>query len=152
MSQLFTSGGQSIYWRFSFSISHSNEYLGLISIRINWFDLAVQGTLKNLLQHHSLKASILRCSAFFMVQSSQLLMTTRKTVALTYRPLSACFLTYCLSLSLLYSKEQESFNFMPAVTICIDFGAQENKVCLCFHLSPHLFGMKVGLDAMILVF
>ena len=56
------------YWSFSFSISPSNEYSGLISFRIDWFDLAVQGTLKSLLQHHSLKASILWCSAFFMVQ------------------------------------------------------------------------------------
>ena len=58
------------YWRFSFSISPSNEYLGLISFRIDWFDLAVQGTLKNLLQHHSSKASILQHSAFFTVQLS----------------------------------------------------------------------------------
>ena len=55
------------YWSFSFSISPSNEYLVLISFRIDWFDLAVQGTLKSLLQHHSLKASILQCSAFLMV-------------------------------------------------------------------------------------
>ena len=64
------------YWNFSFSISPSNEYSGLISFRIDWFDiLAVQGTLKSLLQHHSSKASILRCSAFFMVQLSHLYMT-----------------------------------------------------------------------------
>ena len=72
------------YWSFSFSISPSNEYSGLISFRTDWFDLlAVQGTLKSLLQHHSSKASILRCSAFFMVQLSHLYMTTRKTIALT---------------------------------------------------------------------
>ena len=64
------------YWCFCFSISPSNEYLGLISFRIDWFDLAVQGTLKNLLQHHSSKASILRCSPFFMVQLSNPYMTT----------------------------------------------------------------------------
>ena len=70
------------YW--SFSISPSNEYSGLISFRIDWFDfLAVQGTLKNLLQHHSSKASILRHSAFFMVQLSHPYMTTGKTIALT---------------------------------------------------------------------
>ena len=64
------------YWSFSFNISPSNEYSGLISFRIDWFDLlAVQGTLKSLLQHHSSKASILRCSAFFMVQLSHLYMT-----------------------------------------------------------------------------
>ena len=70
------------YW--SFSISPSNEYSGLISFRIDWFDLlAVQGTLKNLLQHHSSKASILQCSAFFIVQLSHPYMTARKTIALT---------------------------------------------------------------------
>ena len=74
------------YWSFSFSISPSNEYSGLISFRIDWLDLlAVQGTLKSLLQHHSLKASILRCSAFFRVQLSHLYMTTGKTIALVRR-------------------------------------------------------------------
>ena len=72
------------YWSLSFSISPSNEYSGLISFRIDWLDLlAVQGTLKSLLQHHSLKASILQHSAFFMVQLSHLYMTTGKTTALT---------------------------------------------------------------------
>ena len=71
------------YWSFSFSISPSNEYSGLISFRIDWFDLAVQGALKSLLQHHTSKASILRCSAFFVVQLSNPYMTTEKTVALT---------------------------------------------------------------------
>ena len=70
-------------WNFSFSISPSNEYSGLISFRIYWFDLAVQGALNNLLQHHSLKASILQCSAFFIVQLSHLYIITRKTIALT---------------------------------------------------------------------
>ena len=70
------------YW--SFSISFFNDYSGLISFRIDWFDhLAVQGTLKSLLQHHSLKASILWCSTFFMVQLSHLYMTTGKTTAVT---------------------------------------------------------------------
>ena len=72
------------YWIFSFSISPSNEYSWLLSFRIDWFDLlTVQGTLESLLQHHSLKASILQFSAFFMVQLSHLCMTTRKTIALT---------------------------------------------------------------------
>ena len=72
------------YWSFSFSISPSNEYSGLISFRMNWLDLlSVQGTVKSLLQHHSSKASILRCSAFFMVQLSHPYMTTGKTIALT---------------------------------------------------------------------
>ena len=74
------------YWSFSISICPSSEYSELISFRIDWFDLcAVQGTLKSLLQHHSSKASILWCSAFFMIQLSHPYMTTRKTVALTVR-------------------------------------------------------------------
>ena len=73
------------FWSLSFSISPSNEYSGLSSFRIDWFDLAVQGTLKSLLQHHSLKASVLHCSAFFMVQLPPPYMTTGKTTALTIR-------------------------------------------------------------------
>ena len=74
------------YWSFSFSISPSNEYSGLTYFRVDWLDLlAVQGTLKSLLQHHSSKASILRHSAFFMVQISHPYMTTGKTIALTRR-------------------------------------------------------------------
>ena len=73
-------------WSFSFSISPSNEYSGLISFRIDWLDpLAIQGTLKSLLQHHSSKASILQCSAFFIVQLSHPYMTTGKTIASTRR-------------------------------------------------------------------
>ena len=90
MSQFFTllefihSAGNSEYWSFSFSISPSNEYSSLISFRIDWFDLlAVQGILTGLIQHHSSKASILQCSAFFMVQLSHPYMTTGKTIALT---------------------------------------------------------------------
>ena len=72
------------YWSFSFSISPSNEHPGLISFRMDWLDLlAVQGTLKSLLQHHSSKASILWCSLFFIVQISHSYMTTGKTIALT---------------------------------------------------------------------
>ena len=72
------------YWSFSFSISPSNEYSGLISLRIDWLDLlAVQGTLKSLLQHHNSKASIFQCSGFFIVQLSHPYMTTGKTIALT---------------------------------------------------------------------
>ena len=72
------------YWSFRFSISPSNEYSGLISFRIDWFDLlAFQGTLKSLLQHHILKASVLQCSAFFMVQFSHPYITPGKTIALT---------------------------------------------------------------------
>ena len=85
MSWLFASCGQ-INWSFSFSISPSNEYSGLISFRIDWFDLlAVQGTLSSLLQHHISKASILQCSAFFMVQLSHPNMIIGKTIAWTRR-------------------------------------------------------------------
>ena len=78
------------YWSFSFRISLSNEYPGLISFRMDWLDLfAVQGTLKSLLQHHISKASILHCSAFFMVQLSHPCMTTGKTIALTRQKLLA---------------------------------------------------------------
>ena len=83
MSQFFTSQWPK-YWSFSFSISPSNEYSGLISFRMNWFDLlAIQGTLKGLLQQNSLKASVLRCSVSFMVQLSHPYMTTGKTIGLT---------------------------------------------------------------------
>ena len=72
------------YWSFSFNISPSNEYSGLISFRMDWLDLfTVQGTLKSLLQHHSSKASIIWCSAFFIVQPSHPYMTTGKSIALT---------------------------------------------------------------------
>ena len=75
-------------WSFSFSISPSNEYSGLVSFRMDWFDLlAVQGTLKSLFQHHNWKASVLCHSAFFMVQLSHLYITTGKTIALTYMDL-----------------------------------------------------------------
>ena len=85
MSQLFTSGGQSIGVSASTSVL-PNEHSGLISFRMDCFDLlAVQGTLKSLLQHHSSKASILQCSVFFMVQLSYPYMTTGKTIALTRR-------------------------------------------------------------------
>ena len=79
-SALCIKSGQSIYWSFGSSISPPNEYSRLISFRIDWFDLlTVQGTLKSLLEHHSSKASILWCSAFFMVQLSHLYMTTGKS-------------------------------------------------------------------------
>ena len=96
------------YSSFSFSIGLSNEYSGLISFRVDWFDfLAVQGTLKSLLQHHSSKASILQHSAFFMVQLSHSYVTTRKTIALTRRSFvgkvaSLLFNTlYCLVIAFL---------------------------------------------------
>ena len=126
------------YWSFSFSISPSNEYSRWISSRMDWMDLlAVQGTLKSLLQHHSSKASILRQSAFFIVQLSHPYMTTGKTIALTrwsfvgkVMPLLSNMLSRFLITFLPRSKH--FFNFMAAVTVCSDFGAQENKVCHSF--------------------
>ena len=91
------------YWSVRFSISPSSEYSELISLRLDWMDLAVQVTLKSLLQHHSSKASVLWHSAFFMVQLSHPYMTAGKTIAVTRWTLSAkkclCFLICCLGLS-----------------------------------------------------
>ena len=121
------------YWSFSFSISSSNEYSGLISFRMDWLDLlAVQGTLKSLLQHHTSKASILRHSAFFTVQLSHLYMTTGKTIALarwTFVDKVMSRLFNMLSrLVISFLPRSKCLNFMAAVTICSDFGAPKNKV------------------------
>ena len=92
------------YWSFSFSIIPSKEHPGLISFRMDWLDpLAVQGTLKNLLQHHSSKASVLRCSAFFMVQLSHLYLTTGKTMAPNYLRPATMTLSSSFSLMILPS-------------------------------------------------
>ena len=104
------------YWSFSFSISSFSEYSVLISFRIGWFHLpAVQGTLKRLLQHHSLKASILWRSAFLMVQLSHLYMTSGKTVTLTVWTFLAksclCFSICCLGLSQLFFQGANIFSF-----------------------------------------
>ena len=127
------------YWNFSFSISPSNECSGLISFRMDWFDLlAVQGTCTSLLQHHSSKISILWCSVFFMAQLSHPCMTTGKTIAMTmWTFVGKVMLLNMLSRFVIaFSKEQVSFNFMTAVTVCSDFGAQENKVYHRFHFFP----------------
>ena len=129
------------YWSFSFNISSSNDYSGLISFRIDWFDLlAVQATLKSLLQHHSSKASILQCSAFFTLQLSHPYMTNGKTTALTRltsvgKVISLLFNKLC-RLVITFLPKLASFHFMAAVTICSDFGAQENKICHCFQFFP----------------
>ena len=124
------------YWSFSFSIRPFNEQSGLVSFRIDRLDLlAVQGTLKSLLQHHSPKTSVLLHSTFFMIQLSHLYMTIGKTIfdqknLCQQSNVSAFYaVQVCLSFS---SKEPVSFNFRAAVTICSD-GGQENKVCHCFH-------------------
>ena len=144
------------YWSFSFSISPSNECSGLISFRIDWLAiLAVQGTLKSLLQYYSLKASILQRSAFLMVQLSHPYMAIGKIIALTTWTFvgKVIFLLFnTLSRFVIASsKEQVSFDVM-AVTIHSDFGAQENKVFHYFHFSPSICHEVMGPDAIILVF
>ena len=143
VSQLFTSGGQSIGASAS---SLSNEYSGSVSFRIDWFDLlAVQGALKSLLQNYS-SPSVLQCSIFFMVHLTSI-HDDCKNHSFEYVDLcwqSDVFAFYyavqvCHSFS---SKEQASFNFMATVTVHSDFGAQENKSLLLFPLFPHLFTMK----------
>ena len=125
-------------WSFSFSNSLSNEYSGLISFRIDWFELlAVQGTLKSLLQHHNSKASILQHSAFLLFQLSHPYMTPGKIIALTMRT----FVGKVMSL-LFPSKEQVSLNFMAVVTVCSDFGTQENKSCYYFHFFSIYLPLK----------
>ena len=135
------------YWSFSFNISPSKEHPALISFRMDWLDLlAVQGTLKSLLQHHSSKASILWCSAFFTVQLSHLYMTTRKMIALTV------LIFVSKVMSLLFSMlPRFAIAFLPRSkrlliswlqSLHSDFGAQENKICHCFHFFPHLFATK----------
>ena len=132
------------YWSFSFNISPSDEHPELISFRMDWLDLlAVQGTLKSLLQHHSSKASILQCSAFFIVQLSHLYMTTGKTIALTrwtfVNKVMSLLFNRLSRLVITFLPKSKCLNFMGAVTICSDFGAQKNKVSHCFHCFPIYF-------------
>ena len=111
------------------------------SFRTDSLDLlAVQGTLKGLLQHHSSKASVLRCSAFFILQLSHPCMTTGKTIALTRRTLVGKVMSLLLKmlsrLIIAFLPRSKSFNFMTTITICSDFGAQENKICHYLHFFP----------------
>ena len=135
------------YWSFIFINSPFNEQSGLISFRIDWFDLlAVQGTLKSLIQHHSSKASVLWHSVFFIVQLSHPYMTTGKTIALivwTFVGQVISLLFNILSRFVIaFLPRGKRLNFMAAVTIHSAFGVQENKTCHCFHFSPLLFAMK----------
>ena len=140
-------------WNFSFSISPSNEYSGLISFRMDCFDLlSAQGTLTSLLQHHSSKASILWYSAFFIVQLSHPYMTTGKTIALTRWTFVGKVVSLLFNMLSFFFHEQEFCNFMAAVTICSDFGAQKNEVYHCLHCFPSICHEVMGPDAMILVF
>ena len=129
------------YWSFSFSISSSNEYSGLISFRLDWLDLlACQGTLKSLLQHHSSKTSILQHSAFFIVQFSHPYMTTGKTIALTRQTFVGKVMSQLYNmlsrLVIAFLPRSKHLDFMAAITICSDFGAPQNKVSCCFHCLP----------------
>ena len=120
------------YWSFSFSISPSNEYSGLISFRVDWLDLlAVQGALKSLLQHHSSNVSSLWCSSLLQSNSHTHTWLVEKTQLWLHETLLAklclCF-TYAVWVGHSFSsKEQASFNFMAAVTNCSDFGASPPK-------------------------
>ena len=116
------------YWSFSFNISPTNEHPGLISFIMDWLDLlAVQGTLKSPLQHHSSKASVLWCSAFFIVQLSHPYMTTGKTITLTRRTFVGKVMSLLFNmlsrLVIAFLSRSKCLNFMAAVTICSDFGA-----------------------------
>ena len=127
-------------WSFSFSISPFNEYSGLISFSIDWFDLlVVQETLKSL-QHHSSEASILWCSAFFIVRLSQPYMTTGKTIALTrwtfVGKIMSLLFNKLLRLVIAFLPRSKCLNSTASVTICNDFGAPQNKVSHCFHCFP----------------
>ena len=122
------------YWSFSFSIIPSKEHLGLISSRLDWLDLpAVQGTVKSLLQNHSLKASILQDSAFFTVQLSHPYMTTGNTIALTRRifvgkVMSLLFNMLSRLVKTFLPSSKRLLISMAAITICSDFGAPKYKV------------------------
>ena len=134
------------YWSFSFSISPSNEYSGLISFRMDWFNLAVQGTLNSLLQQHSSKASILQCSALFMVQLSHPYMTPGKTITLTIwtfisKVMSLLFnmLSWFVIAFLPKSKHLLiSWLQLPSAVIL----EPPQKSLTLFPLFPHLFAMK----------
>ena len=138
------------YWSFSFNISPSNEHPGLISFRMDWLDLlAVWGALKSLVQHHGSKASILWHSAFFIDQLSLPYMTSGKTIALTRwnfvgKAMSLFFnMLSRLVITFLSRNNHLLISWLPAVTICSDFGAKKKKLSLSlFSLFPHLFAMK----------
>ena len=138
------------YWSFSFSISPSNEYSAPISSRMDWLDLlAVQGTLKNLLQHHSLKASIIWCSVFFIVQLSHPYMTTGKTIALTRwnfvgKVVSLLFnMLSRLVIMFLPRSECHLISWLQSPFALI-VEPPRNKICHCFHCFRVYFPWSDG--------
>ena len=145
------------YWSFSFSISPSNEYSELISPTIDWlYLLAVQGTFRSLLQHHSSKASILWCSAFVMVLLSQPWVTTGKTIALTIwtfvlRVMSLLFNTLSRFVTAFLPRSNHLLISWLQLPSAVIFRAQEEEICHYFHHPPSICHEVMGLDVMILV-
>ena len=141
------------YRSFSFSISPSNEHPGVIFFRMDWLDLlSVQGTLKSLLQHQKHQFFTAQC---FLWSSSHICTRhwEKKAIALTIQTfVSKVMSLFAIAFNILFHSFQytvchsfpskESFNFMATVTVCCDFGTQENKICHCFHFFPLLFAMK----------
>ncbi|XDA73866.1 hypothetical protein R6Z07F_004088 [Ovis aries] len=148
------------YWSFSFSISPPNEHPGLISFRMDWLDLlAVQGTLKSLLQHHSSKASVLQRSSFFTVQLSHPYMTTGKTIAFTrwtfVGKVMSLLLNMLSRLVITFLPRNKRLNFMTAVAICSDDRCVEPpkiKSDTVSTVSPSISHEVMGPDAIILIF
>ena len=143
------------YWSFSFSISSSNEYSGLISFRMDWLDLpAVQGTLKSLLQHHSSKASILPCSAFFTVQLSHAYTTTGKTKVLTRQTFVGkvmsllCNMLSRLVITFLPRSKHLLISWLQSPSVVI----LEPRKIKSATVSPSICHEVMGPDAKILVF
>ena len=143
------------YWSFSFNISPSNEHPGLISFRMDWLDLlAVQGTLRSLLQHHSSEASILWCSAFFIVQLSHPYMTTGKTIALTRRTFVGKVMSLLfnmlsrLVITLLPRSKHLLISWLQSPSAVI-LEPQKVKSATISTVSPSICREVTGLDAMI---
>ena len=144
------------YWSFSFNISPSNEYSGLISFRMDWFDLlAVQGTLKSLLQHHSSKASILPCSAFFIVQLSHPYKTTGKIIALTIRTFAGKVMSLLFSMLLVIAflpkRKHLLISWLQSPSAVI-LEPKKIKSVTVFIVSPSTCHEVMGPDAKILIF
>ena len=146
------------YWSFSFSISPSNEYSGLISFRIEWFDpVGIQGTLKSLLQHHSSKASILQCSTFFMVQLSHPYMTTGKTIVFTIwtfvgNVMSLPFNTLAMFVIGFLPRSKCLLTSQVQSLSAVVLEPKKIKICHCFHCFPSICHEVMGPDAMIFIF
>ena len=146
------------YWSFSFSTSPSNEYSGLIPFRIEWFELlAVQGTLRNLLQHHSSKASVLQCSAFFIVQFSHRYMTTGKIIALTIQTFAGEVMSLLVNILSRFvitflprSKRLVISWFQSPSAVTLE--PKKIKSAIVSIVSPSICHEVMGPDAMILVF